>query len=117
MATVPPDHSRFQTPIEEACAANDQRALDEYTEELSLRPGDLQPGLEYALANNHLNLGRYLLEKGVPINSTIVRDAIVKASLPTLDLLREFGWEVCFMPDEPGPSPMPLAYVYPTCIT
>jgi hypothetical protein len=56
--------------------------------------GDLTPGLAFAVKGNHLNMVRYLLERGVPVGGRAVQEALRAGSIPALEILREFGWEV-----------------------
>lgn len=93
-----------------ACATNDTSTLIGLIETLKPTLVDLLPGLVTAMSEGFLVMARYLLELGVEINSSIVNKALRVKSIPLLDLLREFGWDVNTRVE--AGSGMPLAYVW-----
>lgn len=62
--------------------------------------GELKGALVIAIKGNHLNMTRYLLERGVPVGGRAVQEALRACSIPALEMLREFGWEVNMKVDE-----------------
>ena len=80
----------------DACDSNDIAPLEQLGLMEMLDPpiDELTPGLVIAVQGNHLNMVRYLLERGVPVVGRAVQKALRNGSIPALEILREFGWEV-----------------------
>lgn len=77
-----------------ACNSNDTTPLAHLIEALQPSVLDLRPGLACAIQGNHLEMVRYLLEQGVSVNENVVERALRAQSIPVLEILREYGWEV-----------------------
>jgi hypothetical protein len=78
----------------DACDSNDIAPLEHLMEMLDPPVNELTRGVVTAVKGNHLNMVRYLLERGVPVKGWAVQEAIRAGSIPALEILREFGWEV-----------------------
>jgi len=78
----------------QACDSKDTAPLAQLIEKLDPSAHDLRTGLTFAIERNHLNMVRYLLERGVPVDGYVVRVALQARSIPVLEMLREFGWDV-----------------------
>jgi len=81
------------TALWEACESNDTAPLAHLIEALEPSAGDLKMGLVRAIKGNHLNMVRYLLERGVPVRGSVLEAALRARSIPVLEMLREFGWD------------------------
>jgi hypothetical protein len=77
-----------------ACNSNDTTSLAHLIETLQPSVLDLGPGLVTAIKGNHLEMVRYLLEQGVSVDGNVVEIALRARSIPVLEILREYGWEV-----------------------
>jgi ankyrin repeat protein len=77
-----------------ACDSNNIAPLAQLIETLNPPADDLMPGLMVAIERGHLSMIRYLLERGMSITGSIVRVALEVRSIPVLEILREFGWDV-----------------------
>jgi len=82
------------TAIANACDSNDTAQVAHLIETLDPPVGYLSSSLSTAISRNHLNMVRYLLERGTPIKGWPVISAVQAKSIPALEMLREFGWEV-----------------------
>jgi hypothetical protein len=80
--------------LRNACDSDNTTPLERLIETLDPSVNDLRPGLWVAIKHNHLNMVRYLLERGVSADGSAVKKAIEARSIPVLEILREFGWEV-----------------------
>jgi len=92
-----------------AAKSNDIGNLEEVIEKVNPPTWQLEISLMAALSvaagQGHLELSRYLLERGAKIDSYLVGEVLGVGSIPMTDLLREFGWDVNSL------SPVALAYV------
>ena len=89
--SLTPDQQRALT---KACDSNDTAQVAYLIETLDPPVGYLSSSLSTAISRNHLNMVRYLLERGTPIKGWPVISAVQAKSIPALEMLREFGWEV-----------------------
>lgn len=80
--------------LKNACDSDNTAPLERLIETLDPSVDNLKPGLWVAIKHNHLKMVRYLLERGVSVNEFAVKRAIQAKSIPALEILREFGWEV-----------------------
>jgi hypothetical protein len=76
------------------CDSGNTAPLAKLIEALKPRAMDLTPGLWVAIKSGHTSMIRYLLERGISINGYTVRVALDAGSIPALEILREFGWDV-----------------------
>jgi len=77
----------------QAYSSNDTAPLAHLIETLNPGAEDFAPGLWYAIKHNHLNMVRYLLERGAPVDEDAVEQALRARSIPILEMPREFGWD------------------------
>lgn len=77
-----------------ACDSNDTTSLAHLIETLQPSLFDLGTGLLTAIKGNHVEMVRYLLEQGVSVDGNVVEMALRTGSIPILEMLREYGWEV-----------------------
>jgi hypothetical protein len=77
-----------------ACDSNDTAPLAQLIETLNPSANDLMPGLMVAIERGHLSMIRYLLERGLSIYRSVVMVALEARSIPVLEILREFGWDI-----------------------
>jgi hypothetical protein len=80
--------------LTKACDSNDTTHVAHLIETLDPPAIYLKSGLACAIRGNHLNMVRYLLERGAPVKGRPVKTAVRAKSIPALEMLREFGWEV-----------------------
>lgn len=80
--------------LRNACGSDNTAPLERLIETLDPSANDLRPGLRVAIKHNHLNMVRYLLERGASADGSAVEEALKARSIPALEILREFGWEV-----------------------
>jgi ankyrin repeat protein len=78
----------------QACDSHDTAPLAHLIE--TLDPPNIRLGtcLVVAVERNHLNIIRYLLERGVSITGLALHRALSAGSIPVLEMFREFGWDV-----------------------
>lgn len=80
--------------LTKACDSNNTTQVAHLIETLDPPASRLSAGLASAIRGNHLNMVRYLLERGAPVKGRPVIEAVQSKSIPALEMLREFGWEV-----------------------
>lgn len=91
-----------------ACLTSNTSELARLIETLNPAIRDLQPGLSAAIDRGLVERSRYLIERGVALDSHMFWTALRQKSIPMLDLMiREFGWDVNARLD--CVSAMPLA--------
>lgn len=77
----------------QACRSNDTAPLESLVETLNPPINEFLTGLCIAIRNKHLDMVRYILERGFPVKGDIVQEALRARSIPILEMLREFGWD------------------------
>ena len=98
--TQPQPQTRPRLPPEQlsalwrACDSNDTAPLAQLIETLNPPADDLMPGLMVAIKRGYLSMVRYLLERGMSICGSVVMVALEARSIPVLEILREFGWDI-----------------------
>src|SRR5215469_1685579 len=68
----------------QACDSKDTTPLAQLIETLDPPAHDLRTCLTFAIEGSHLNVVRYLLERGVPVDGYVVRVALQAQSIPVL---------------------------------
>jgi hypothetical protein len=81
------------TALWQACCSDDIAPLARLIETLNPPINEFWTGLCVAIHHNYLNMVRYLLERGVPVDGSVVEKALEARSIPILEMLREFGWD------------------------
>ncbi|KAL9616481.1 MAG: hypothetical protein Q9160_008649 [Pyrenula sp. 1 TL-2023] len=92
-----------------ACVTSDTTELARLIETLNPAIRDLQPGLADAVKGGLLERSRFLLERGVTLTSNMAWAALRQGSIPMLNLMREFGWDVNKRLDRVSAMPLALA--------
>lgn len=77
-----------------ACNSNDTTSLAHLIEALDPTDIELNVGLFTAIEGKHLDMVRYLLERGASADGYAVETALRARSIPALDMLRKYGWDV-----------------------
>jgi hypothetical protein len=80
--------------LREASEANDVAGLQRLINHWQASTRDLSLPLEYATRKGTVDTARYLLELGVRYEGRLVKAAVDNSSIPMLELLRQYGWQV-----------------------
>jgi hypothetical protein len=80
--------------FQQASEANDVAELQRLTNLWQPSPKDLFQSLSRAATKGSVGTAQYLLELGVSYDGTLVKAAIDASSIPMLELLRQYGWQV-----------------------
>jgi len=80
--------------LQKASEANDATELQRLINLWQASATNLFQPLNYAAKKGSVDTARYLLELGVRYEGTLVTAAVDAGSIPMLELLREYGWQV-----------------------